>query len=140
MNEHYPSDAEIAEALKKAGSSGFGINSWGDAQSMLFVAIMLLGGIAWGLKLEWRGDEQTVKIDSLRADISAVAGRVDKGILPITAVELEAVKERVAANQDDIRAIRDVLSTVQNNQIILRQHEIIRQSDDPSSDTRRRQR
>ena len=127
MNEA-PSSEEIAAAIKKSGK--FAVDSWQSVQSVMWIGALLLGCLAWGLKLEWRSYEQDRKTEMLRMDVVAMENKIDKGILPIAAVELRSLKEQLVIFADDIKSLKEIISTLQTNQIILRQQEILRQNDD----------
>jgi hypothetical protein len=127
-NQEHNEIAELKTALQKAEHSGFGVKSWADINNVVFVGIMLLGCIGWGLKLEWRIDAHQAEVEEIKNNVTALEVKVDKGILPITLVELTSVKEKLAVIREDLIRLQEILAEMQANQIVYRQNEILQRS------------
>ena len=104
-DDEFPTAEEIAAALKKTEDSGFSVRGWAQLNNMVYVAVMLVGCIGWGLKMEFRID------DNLQS-VRALENRVNEGILPIAAIEIKTLKEKVTALQDEITYLRTQQDTV----------------------------
>jgi hypothetical protein len=79
---------------------GFTINSWQQVQSILYVLVMLVAGIAWGLKLEAR-------IDRADDGIKNAEQQLAHGILPITEERMSRMdteNRRLLADLEGLRA------------------------------------
>jgi ACT domain-containing protein len=105
-----PNDHEVMQRVEelleqRLQSPGLKIRNFGDLQAALSIAVVLIGGIAWGLKLEARIDELLRNHVNMQAQIS-------KGILPLTEERILSLTTRLdRREQEGERAmlmIRDV--------------------------------
>ena len=89
------------------------IQSWSDVIAVLSLGGLILGGVAWGLRLENRYSELDGRImghraevqqliEQVRTEIAAVqAGVIDikalvqRGVLPVTEVRLQTIESRL---------------------------------------------
>lgn len=89
---------------RRRAPSGFSLDSWSSLQSLITIALVMLSGIAWGLKLEAKIEDCRSKIEdkteSIRAEIANMRATIDKGVLPVTAIRLEQIER-------DIRKIEE---------------------------------
>ena len=88
--------------------TSFSINSWPALQSLLSIAVMLFGGVAWGLKLESRIDMIAREHQEMHRQtehaMTTIQEQLQRGILPITAVRIESLEEKIknlSANLDE---------------------------------------
>lgn len=77
----------------------FELNNWQSLQSFISIVLLLIAGIIWALKLEARIDSVTRSNQELHAnlekDLNAVNVQLARGVLPITAIRLEALETRI---------------------------------------------
>ena len=79
------------------GKGGLAIKNWGDVVAIATVLAMLLGTVAWGLKLE---EELNHLRDESSHRLSALEARVADGILP-------RAEERIANHERRINKLED---------------------------------
>jgi hypothetical protein len=79
--------------------------TWGDLASMMIIMSALIGGIAWGLKLESKIESVDVKSEartnSMYANISELKATVGHGILPITEERIRYIEAQILEIRDD---------------------------------------
>lgn len=87
----------------------------------LVVSVLLVGGCNKELKdLRVRNDAQAKKIDELRADLQATKLMLDQAKSRLDAaeqrggVELEALKQQIAALEEDLANKKELIATMQN--------------------------
>ena len=90
----------------RKNQAGFAVNSWSSLMSLLYVCIMAVGGISWGLKLETRIDKyadlQTSMRERFLADIATTQAILSKGMLPVTEVKIQNIENKLIHLEADI--------------------------------------
>jgi hypothetical protein len=79
---------------KMAEPGGLKIKTFSDINAALSIAVVMLGGIAWGLKLETR-------IDSAVKEAVEVRTMVAKGILPVAEERLGSLTARLDRREQE---------------------------------------
>jgi hypothetical protein len=77
-----------------AEPGGLKIKTFSDVNAALSIAVVMLGGIAWGLKLESRIDAATKEIIDIRTMIS-------RGILPVAEERLVSLTARLDRREQE---------------------------------------
>lgn len=65
------------------------VRSWSDIHALIWVGVTIIGGIAWGLKLESRIDSLVSENRTKDVHIVEIDKTLDKGILPLTEERLQ---------------------------------------------------
>jgi hypothetical protein len=91
-----PSSHEVYRYIdqKMAEPGGLKIKTFSDVNAALSIAVVMLGGIAWGLKLESRIDAATKEIIDIRTMIS-------RGILPVAEERLVSLTARLDRREQE---------------------------------------
>jgi hypothetical protein len=105
-----PNDHEVLQYIDeqvevKLKEPGLRIRSFGDIYHAMSIAVVMIAGVAWGLKLE-------AKIEMTQKELTSMQLLINKGILPITEERLSSLTTRMdRREQEGERAmlmIRDV--------------------------------
>jgi hypothetical protein len=91
-----PSSHEVYAYIdrKMAEPGGLKIKTFSDINAALSIAVVMLGGIAWGLKLESRIDSATKEIIDIRTMMS-------RGILPVAEERLISLTARLDRREQE---------------------------------------
>lgn len=65
------------------------------------IAMLLISGLVWGMKLEARYDKLETENSYLRSEVSSLQSTINKGILPITEEKIYALTSRVITLEKD---------------------------------------
>ena len=68
--------------------NGFAVRSWGDVLAVAGLLSLLLGFIAWGLKLEG-------ELNTVRNQLAEVRAEVGKGVLPRAEERIDSHEQRI---------------------------------------------
>lgn len=82
------------------------VRTWGDIQAMVWIVLMAIAGVAWGLKLEYRMETSRDDYKSIESHILDVDRQLAKGILPLTEermTRMASEAQRILTEQDRIR-------------------------------------
>lgn len=78
---------------KSIKPNGYAVRSWGDILAVALLVSLLLGVLAWGLKLE-------SELNTVRDQVSSLREQVGNGILPRAEERIEALDKRVEDLED----------------------------------------
>lgn len=106
-----PRDHEILRHVDemldaRLASPGLKVRTFGDLQAALSIAIVLLAGIAWGLKLESRLEDVMAQTNDLRV-------QVGKGILPLTEERFNRLAEAISRAEIERKQVMDLVRDLQ---------------------------
>lgn len=62
----------------------------------IFLALMLVAGLAWGLKLEFRNDSQAEMMRLIDLRVSEMDKTINRGILPLTEERIKRLGQDMA--------------------------------------------
>jgi predicted phage tail protein len=72
----------------------------------LFLALMLVAGLAWGLKLESRIDSVLQAVQLVELRVSEMDKTINRGILPLTEERMRRMAQDMAAMEIQIREVQ----------------------------------
>lgn len=114
---HAPRDHEILRHVdevldQRLASPGLKVRTFGDLQAALSIAIVLLAGIAWGLKLESRLEDVLKQTQDLQV-------RVSRGILPLTEERLNHLAAILERQEVERKQVMDLVRDLQKECIAM---------------------
>lgn len=79
--------------------NGFAIHSWGELYSLIMVILVILAGLAWGLKIEFNQSAEREAREAQYATIDkrlrAMEDEIAVGELPVAKQHFETVERRI---------------------------------------------
>jgi predicted phage tail protein len=72
----------------------------------LFLALMLVAGLAWGLKLESRIDSVLQAVQLVELRVTEMDRTINRGILPLTEERMRRMAQDMAAMELQIREVQ----------------------------------
>lgn len=94
--------------------SGFKISGWTDLAAIIMIVMSMVGGIAWGIKLE-------ISIQEAREDIRELKHAIEPGILKITRERLDALDRDhrwlMNTHTRDIERLQDAVTKLNDKAI-----------------------
>lgn len=106
-----PTDHEV---LRRVEDTGLKIRSFGDIYHAMSIAVVMIAGVAWGLKLEAR-------IEAAQRDQTEIRAQLSKGILPLAEERLNSLAGRLdRREQEGDRALVMIKEVQKECQQVLR--------------------
>jgi cob(I)alamin adenosyltransferase len=106
-----PSDHEVFQYIddqveSKLKEPGLRIRSFGDIYHAMSIAVVMIAGVAWGLKLE-------AKIDMVQKELMSMQLLINKGILPITEERVNSLTARLDRREQEGERVANMVKEVQ---------------------------
>lgn len=112
----HPTEHEVYRYIdQQLESKSLRISSFADIYHVLSIVMVLVGGVAWGLKLE-------SKIEVVQQEQSEMTASVQKGILPVTEERLSSLTSRLdRREQESEKAMQMIMEVQKECQRVLRE-------------------
>lgn len=73
----------------------------GWVKELMPLAMLVISGLVWGMKLEARNDKLELMIQSDQKQMAQIMALLERGMLPVTAERLGALQERMRKLESD---------------------------------------
>lgn len=96
----------IDEHVHRQAAERLKVRTFADLQALVMIGVVLVGGIAWGLKIESRVDSEAKR----REELSVLLAR---GILPVTEERIQSLTARLDRREQEAVQAMELINQVQ---------------------------
>ena len=96
----------IDEHVARQAGERLKVRTFADLQALVTIGVVLVGGIAWGLKIEARVDSEAKR----REELSVVMAR---GILPVAEERIQSLTARLDRREQEAQQVMELIQEVQ---------------------------